>query len=273
MKREVRAGVDFLKRLAVTRGEINQAKAEVFAEKLLTLLCDKFKDHWYPECPSKGQAYRCIRINVDTPCDAVVQKACDESEVTIINLGLPPEITLWIDPQEVCVRSGENCRPFTVARFDDKDIQSSEGGQQDTSDYHSATSSDCGSTSSSDTEEEAKDGEMDANNENKKNITRENVEGFPYRITTVPRIKTQNGEKTNGVKYVKKLVPAASQYFHHPPALWSPYKSSGPVFVTPVCTPVAPPPPPVFGYYLLHQPSPQFIVPQANMQPWGIVRS
>lgn len=129
MKREVKAGVGFIKRMAVACGKLSETKAELFAQKLQKLLCDKYENHWYPDSPSRGQAYRyqsgkwmsrrsisligwylqclfvrrCIRINNGTLCE-VVLKACEESELTPRELGLPPEFTLWIDPLEVCAR-------------------------------------------------------------------------------------------------------------------------------------------------------------------------
>ena len=58
MEREVSAGVHFLKRMAMERGKLDAAEAEVFAGKLQQQLCDKYSGHWYKNCPSKGQAYR-----------------------------------------------------------------------------------------------------------------------------------------------------------------------------------------------------------------------
>ena len=69
-------------------------------------------------------------------------------------------------------------------------------------------------------------------------------------------------------------LPASLQYFYHPAPVWPQYKKVAPVFLTTVCVPPVPPPPPqqVFGYYILPQPPPQFILPQATLQPWGAVK-
>ncbi|XP_063734924.1 maternal B9.15 protein [Eleginops maclovinus] len=292
MKKEVEAGVNFLKRLAVAHGKLSKAKADLFSEKLQKLLCDKYDDHWYPDSPSKGQAYRCIRINNGVPCDDAILKACEESEFTPRELGLPSELTVWIDPLEVCARSAERGRPFTVACFEEEAVEgkrtnlSRDSINLDTSDYHSATSSDCGSTASSDTEEEAKDGEVELEaaedvkakakaeqeKEEKEVVKKDVAEGNSYTIAMMPRIRKRHGEGPHKVKYVTNMLPASLQYFYHPAPVWPQYKKGAPVFINAVCAPPPPPPQQVFGYYILPQPTPQFILPQATLQPWGAVK-
>ncbi|XP_020793265.1 maternal B9.15 protein [Boleophthalmus pectinirostris] len=291
MIREVKAGVNFLKRLVVARGKLEETKAELFAEKLQQHLCSRYDDHWYPDSPSKGQAFRCIRINNGVLSDEAVLKACVESELKPSDLGLPRELTLWIDPLEVCARSGENSRPFTVATFTEEDRKeeslknthedslSEESINLDTSDYHSATSSDCGSAASSDTEEESKDqeeevkdGEEEGEPKKEKDVKKETAEGDAYTIAMVPRLRGRNIEGLKKVKYVRNMVPPSLQYYYQPTQVWSPYKKAPPVFLTTVCAPPPPPPQPLVGYYILPQPSPQFILPQASLQPWGAVK-
>ncbi|KAM9782927.1 maternal B9.15 protein [Neosynchiropus ocellatus] len=277
MKREVEAGVNFLKRLALARGKLDKAKAELFAEKLQKLLCNKYDEHWYPEHPSKGQAYRCIRINNGVPCDEVLLRACEESELTPSQLSLPPEVTVWIDPLEVCARSGENSRPFTIACFDDtsdskeqRDDTSVDSLHLDTSDYHSATSSDCGSVASSDTEEEAKDVEEPAEGD-PPTTAADGATG----IVMVPRVRPRYDNRSNKVKYMRNMPAGGLPCFYPPPPVWPRYKKGAPVFLTPVCAASGPPPPQhVFGYYFLPPPPPppQLLMPKMPMQVWGAVK-
>lgn len=69
---------------------------------------EHYKHHWFPEKPSKGSGYRCIRIN--HKMDPIISKAASQ-----IGLGqpqlrqlLPSELTLWVDPYEVSYRIGED---------------------------------------------------------------------------------------------------------------------------------------------------------------------
>lgn len=106
------------------------------------------------------------------------------------------------------LRSGENSRPFTIASFEEEDEEAEKEEQDDsvnldTSDYHSATSSDCSSTASSDTEEEAKDEEKE---DDKKEAVKKEAEGDTYTIMMVPRIRKRPGEGANKVKYVRNMV-------------------------------------------------------------------
>uniref|UniRef100_A0A8C5EN36 B-cell translocation gene 3 n=1 Tax=Gouania willdenowi TaxID=441366 RepID=A0A8C5EN36_GOUWI len=102
MKSEIAAVVSFLKRLVELKNKVEVEKMDLFAERLTVELQEKFEGHWVREKPSKGQAYRCIRVNAFHKYDPELLRACRESGVHYGDLGLPWEMTLWVDPGEVC---------------------------------------------------------------------------------------------------------------------------------------------------------------------------
>ncbi|NXK63855.1 B910 protein, partial [Sylvietta virens] len=118
MKDEIAAAVFFITKLVKREDKLSKDKIEKFAAKLTEILFEKYKNQWYPDKPYRGQAFRCIRMNLQQPRDPLLDQACAESDVDLAVLGLPKEMTLWVDPFEVSCRYGERNEPFTVARFD-----------------------------------------------------------------------------------------------------------------------------------------------------------
>ncbi|OTF75250.1 B-cell translocation protein-like protein [Euroglyphus maynei] len=70
----------------------------------MEILTQRFQNHWYPNNPSKGQGYRCIRINQNCRVDYSIEMACQHAGISYDALRLPVELTLWIDPSEVTCR-------------------------------------------------------------------------------------------------------------------------------------------------------------------------
>lgn len=120
-------------------------------------------------------------------------------------------------------RSGENSRPFTIATFnqDDEEEEHVEEGIKgarddpsvdvtnlETSDYHSATSSDCGSAASSDTEEEtSKDGKAASAGEQKKeDVQMDAAQSDHNPITMIPRVRKRFEKALKKAKYTRNLV-------------------------------------------------------------------
>ncbi|NXY83266.1 B910 protein, partial [Alcedo cyanopectus] len=147
MKDEIAATVFFITRLVKREDKLSKHKMEKFAAKLMTIMFEKYKNHWYLDNPSKGQAFRCIRINKHQSRDPLLEQACVESNVDFDKLGLPKEMTLWVDPFEVCCRYGEKNQPFTIAHFEGEENpelsqQISHAVDRAALDYHSGLSSD-----------------------------------------------------------------------------------------------------------------------------------
>ncbi|XP_013394547.1 maternal B9.15 protein [Lingula anatina] len=118
MKDEIAAAVVFISRLLESNKQLSPEKAQEFSAKLSDILGEKFKNHWYQDKPTKGQAFRCIRVNETEPRDPVLEKAASESGLKYEELNLPLELTLWVDPHEVACRFGESHNSYcTVASF------------------------------------------------------------------------------------------------------------------------------------------------------------
>lgn len=58
MKEEIAATVFFITRLAKKHGKLDCVQRETFAVELTSVLFETYKSHWYPEKPTKGQAFR-----------------------------------------------------------------------------------------------------------------------------------------------------------------------------------------------------------------------
>ena len=87
--------------------KLPRRRVNLFGEELESALVDKFQDHWYPDMPFKGSAYRCLRVT--DPNDPVLNRAARESgnPVSDIIENLPADLAIWIDPGEVSYRIGE----------------------------------------------------------------------------------------------------------------------------------------------------------------------
>lgn len=107
MKEEIDVAVSFLIRVIAKNSCLERSQLEALRERLKFILVDRFRDHWFPEKPSRGQAYRCIRINDMEPREPVLERASRQCSLAYEELCLPAELTLWVDPEEVCCRFGE----------------------------------------------------------------------------------------------------------------------------------------------------------------------
>lgn len=60
MKEEIAAAVFFVARLVKRYGALDSEGRERFAAALTSVLFENYKNHWHPNAPTKGQAYRSV---------------------------------------------------------------------------------------------------------------------------------------------------------------------------------------------------------------------
>lgn len=109
MKHEVLSAVNFVSGLLKHRKTLTPDELDRFSSSLFRVLMTRYSNHWFPEHPCRGSAFRCIRI-VKKKLDPVVILAATDSGISEVCLQelLPSELTLWVDPNDVCYRFGED---------------------------------------------------------------------------------------------------------------------------------------------------------------------
>lgn len=142
MKIEVDSAADFLMNLLRVRQKmaITDTQLRNFRGTMADVLMERYQRHWYPEFPAKGSGYRCIRINGQI--DPLVEQAGVAAGLNLRTLRkmLPHELTMWIDPAEVCYRIGENgsvCVLYDSSRASpssDLDSKGSDGSEENLAD-------------------------------------------------------------------------------------------------------------------------------------------
>uniref|UniRef100_A0A8C4PYK1 B-cell translocation gene 1, anti-proliferative n=1 Tax=Eptatretus burgeri TaxID=7764 RepID=A0A8C4PYK1_EPTBU len=107
MKLEIESAVTFVASL-LRASSLHDPQLDSFSRSLCQLLAERYQQHWFPDKPCKGSAYRCIRIN--HKMDPLLGQAaiCIGLSTEQLFRLLPRELTLWIDPFEVSYRIGED---------------------------------------------------------------------------------------------------------------------------------------------------------------------
>nr|XP_053631840.1 LOW QUALITY PROTEIN: protein BTG3-like [Cherax quadricarinatus] len=120
MKEEISAASLFISKLIGGNASLSENMIAKFEERLRELLEERFSNHWHPERPWQGQGYRCLRVNENTRKEPTIERAARDCGLKYKDLNLPVELTILVDPEEVCCRFGEqkgSC--CTVASFRD----------------------------------------------------------------------------------------------------------------------------------------------------------
>ncbi|CAF1008851.1 unnamed protein product [Didymodactylos carnosus] len=106
MQFEVSVALNFV--IAYLYNKLPRRRVNMLGEEIEKHLRMKFQGHWYPERPTKGSAYRSLRISKEKVDKVLVNAAVDCGlDLQEILDALPNDLTIWIDPGEVSYRIGE----------------------------------------------------------------------------------------------------------------------------------------------------------------------
>lgn len=109
---EINSAVGFLSNILRSTDSHNILSPEqlaAFRQSLEIAFETRYRNHWFPDRPMRGSAYRCVRI-ANRRLDRLLAGAGAEVGLNeqLLQRLLPTELTLWVDPDEVSYRIGED---------------------------------------------------------------------------------------------------------------------------------------------------------------------
>ena len=88
---------------------LDEEKRDSLRDSLCSSMSHSYTDHWFPEKPNKGSAFRCIQINPHCT-DVIIQNALQNCDLSFYEVSMlfKSVFTIWVDPGEVSYRIGED---------------------------------------------------------------------------------------------------------------------------------------------------------------------
>lgn len=108
MIEEISCGVELLIHFCRTSSKIlSEKELNKLHWNIVSLLIDRYRNHWNTYNPDQGSAFRSITIKHQC-LDPIIEKAYVNSNLSVdkVKLSFPKELTIWIDPRNVCYRIG-----------------------------------------------------------------------------------------------------------------------------------------------------------------------
>lgn len=147
MKEEVDSATKFLGDFVAKK--LGSKFAECFKAEMSQLMTVRYRDHWHPQKPQRGSAFRSIAIHYDSidplVLEALTRVAGSEDEAKAFGRHFPQELTLWVDPMEVSYRIGDHGSIGVVFACPSPRRVNSSDSESDSSAASSANSSPCSS--------------------------------------------------------------------------------------------------------------------------------
>jgi len=92
---------------------LSQEQISSFQRVLAEILESKYLNHWYPDEPERGSAFRSI-INDNRTVDQVLLEAASKAKISNLKSRLNAEAIMWVDPHQIQVQFSHSPRRHLI---------------------------------------------------------------------------------------------------------------------------------------------------------------